>query len=240
MNRALKECVLDLVFPRSCEHCGGLVEDDSVWSYLCGECVRRLDWIHPPWCGICGHPFPGIGWGQRCDRCEELDAVFEAGRCCFLHREVGATLVRALKYQGARYLRRDLQCTVARVPDLVDFVRGAILVPVPLHPARERERGFNQSAELARAWSEVLPVAGAENVLERIAWTHSQTRLSRAERQQNIRGAFALRGQAGIRADLTYIVVDDVFTTGSTLNECCRILRRAGVKSLRVLTLAHG
>lgn len=241
MKRGLiVERLLDLVFPRSCEHCGGLVEDGAPWSYLCPECVRRLDWIHPPCCSTCGHPFPAIGRGQRCSHCEELEPEFEAGRCCLLHREVGATLVRTLKYHGARYLRGDLQTIVRELPDLGNWLKAAVLVPVPLHAARERERGFNQSAFLAEAWSEVLPVRGWEGLLEKVEWTGSQTALSREERHRNVRGSFAMRADRRLRADLTYIVVDDVFTTGSTINECCRVLRRAGAQSLRVLTLAHG
>ena len=234
------EALLDLVFPRDCENCGGLVESEAGWEYLCGECARRLDWIHAPYCETCGHPFPGIGRGQRCDHCENLEPIYASGRCCLLHREVAAGLVRRLKYHGARHLRGDLQQIAARLPDIRAHVAGALLVPVPLHPTRLRERGFNQSAFLAHAWSEVLPVAGVEELLRRQTWTDSQTRLARMERRRNVRDAFALCAGAAVRPDLTYVVVDDVFTTGSTLNECCRVLHRAGARSLRVLTLAHG
>ena len=232
--------ILDLVFPRACEHCGGLVEDGSEWAFLCRECVARLDWVHPPFCETCGHPYPGIESSRQCEHCEALDPVFGAGRCCFLHREVGATLVRALKYGRGEYLLVDLQRAVQRLHHLRSHVTGAVLVPVPLHPARERERGFNQSARLAAAWAEVLPVKGWAPCLRRVVWTGSQTRLARDQRHRNVRGAFALRPGAQVTPDLTYVVVDDVFTTGSTINECCRVLRQAGARSVRVLTLAHG
>lgn len=231
---------LDLVFPRSCEHCGGVVEDDGDWAFLCGDCASRLDWVYPPFCETCGHPYPGIEDSRRCEHCEALDPVFSSGRCCVLHREIGATLVRGLKYGRAEYLLDDLGRLAARLPHLVPHVSGGVLVPVPLHASRERERGFNQSERLAQAWARTLPVRGAENLLRRARWTGSQTRLTREERRKNMRGAFALRPRAVVRPDLTYLVVDDVFTTGSTINECCRVLRRAGATSLRVLTLAHG
>jgi competence protein ComFC len=232
--------VCDLVFPRSCEHCGGLVEDGSSWSFLCDDCVRRLDWIHPPFCDTCGHPYPGIEVSRRCEHCEELSPLFSAGRCCILHRAVGGTLVRGLKYGRAEYLLTDLREVVRRLEHVHAHVEGAVLVPVPLHPVRERERGFNQSARLAEAWSGVLPVIGWEELLRRTGWTGTQTRLAREERRHNVRGAFAPRPGAEVRPDLTYVVVDDVFTTGSTINECCRVLREAGARSLKVLTLAHG
>lgn len=231
---------LDPLFPRSCLGCDAAVDRDSAWDYLCGPCVERMDWIHPPFCQTCGHPFPGIGRGQRCSHCELLEPVYASGRCCLLHRELAARLVREIKYHDARYLERDIQSIGRKIRDLPLFVEGAVAVPVPLHPVRERERGFNQSHWLAEAWAGVLPLAGVEPLLERIRWTATQTRLAREERARNMRDAFRLRTGAEVRRDLTYIVVDDVFTTGATLNECCRTLRRAGARSLKVLTLAHG
>lgn len=235
-----RDRVLDLIFPRACQHCGGMVEEDAPWQYLCRECAGRLDWVFPPFCDTCGHPFAGIDAGRRCAHCDALNPVFSSGRCCVLHREVGATLVRALKYGRAEYLLRDLGRLVQQLPHLHPYVADAVLVPVPLHPTRERERGFNQSARLAQVWAQVLPVKGWDPLLRRPRWTGSQTRLARTQRRKNIRGAFALRSGAIVTPDLTYLLVDDVFTTGSTINECCRVLRQAGATDLRVLTLAHG
>jgi len=231
---------LDMLYPRSCLGCDAAMETGTGWAYLCPDCVRRLDWIHPPFCESCGHPFPGIGTDQRCSHCDLLDPVYEAGRCCLLHRELAARLIREVKYHDGRYLAKDVQQIVRRIPDVEGFVRDAVLVPVPLHPSRERERGFNQSLWLAQCWAEVLPVAGVQLLLNRSRWTGTQTRLDREERRRNVRGAFAVCPNVVVSADLTYVLTDDVFTTGSTLNECCRVLRRAGAVHLKVLTLAHG
>ncbi|MFP4541292.1 MAG: ComF family protein [Opitutales bacterium] len=231
---------LDLVYPRSCEHCGEVVEEGGGWKFLCAGCAARLDWIHPPVCETCGHPFPGIRGGASCEHCEALEPIFAAGRCCVLHREVASTLVRHLKYRHARHLLPDLAHLAGRVPAVVEHVRDAVLVPVPLHPTRLRERGFNQSALLAEAWDRVLPSSGWAELLRRSGWTQTQTRLPREARRTNVRRAFELRPGVEVRPDLTYVVVDDVFTTGSTMNECCRVLRQAGARSLRVLALAHG
>lgn len=232
--------VLDLIFPSDCEHCGEAVEDDSQWKFLCQGCASRIDWISGPVCETCGHPFPGIGVGQACEHCEALDPAFSSGRCGVLHREVGASLVRGLKYRRGRYLLGDIARMAASRPDLVEHVRGAVLVPVPLHRDRERERGFNQSLAMANAMAKTLPVAGVEELLQRRNNTVTQTRLPRAERMKNVRSAFVLRPQATLSADLTYVIVDDVFTTGSTMNECARILRAAGAESLKVMAFAHG
>ncbi len=231
---------LDVVFPRSCLGCDEPISSGEGWDSLCPRCVRRLDWIHPPYCETCGHPFSGIGTGQACSHCELLEPVYASGRCCLLHRDLGAEIVRELKYRDARYLGADMRRIARQVYGLADFVRDAVFVPVPLHPARERERGFNQSTWLAGEWARVLPVRGVEALLIRARWTGTQTRLDRSHRGENVRGAFALCPGAEVSADLTYVLVDDVFTTGSTLNECCRTLLRAGAGQLKVLTLAHG
>ena len=121
------------------------------------------------------------------------------------------------------------------------LARGAVLVPVPLHPRKARERGFNQSALLAAALAQAAG-AGARvgELLRRAADTATQTAFDRKTRQANLKNAFALARGAALIAGQKYVLVDDVFTTGSTLNGCARTLRRAGALNLDVVTFAHG
>ena len=124
---------------------------------------------------------------------------------------------------------------------MADYVRGAVLVPVPLHPRKERERGYNQSRLLADC---LVPLGGGathvEELLRRVIDTETQTAFDRRTRHENLKNAFALRPGAAINRALRYILVDDVFTTGSTLNACAAVLRRAGALNLDVVTLGHG
>lgn len=226
--------------PRHCLGCEAPLGASAPWRYLCPACVRRLDFIHPPCCQTCGHPFPGIGLGQACAHCAELRPVFEEGRCCLLHRDLAAVLVRTVKYHDGRYLHRDVAAILRRLSWMAEYVRDVQLVPVPLFPARERLRGFNQSLWLARIVAETFGLEAPCSLLRRIRPTQTQTRLARAERARNVRRAFALAPGAVVSPDLTYLLVDDVFTTGATLNECAQVLRRAGARRLKVLTLAHG
>ena len=113
-----------------------------------------------------------------------------------------------------------------------------VIVPVPLHPARERERGFNQSALLAELLSDRIALP-SKPALERIRYTTTQTAFDRAERMQNLHGAFRLRKKADVR-DLRVLLIDDVLTTGSTLSECARVLRRAGASCVYAATAARG
>ncbi|HTX67160.1 MAG TPA: ComF family protein [Opitutaceae bacterium] len=230
----------DLLFPPVCVHCGGLVEGGAL-RHLCPRCERLVVVVRPPCCRICGHPFAGEAAGGRtCMHCAELEPLFREGRTCVLLRGPGRALVHALKYHHAPHVLEDMAVLI-RAAGVADHVRGAVLVPVPLHPRKERERGYNQSRLLAECLA--AAAGGTTRVAEplrRVVDTPTQTRLDRRTRQGNLKNAFALRGGAGINAADRYVLVDDVFTTGSTLNACAAVLRRAGALNLDVVTFGHG
>ena len=231
----------DLVFPPACVHCDGLVEGGSL-RHLCAPCERLVVLVHPPHCDVCGHPFDGAMEGLRtCPHCAALEPAFRAGRTCILLKGPGRSLVHALKYHGARHVLEDMELLARAATGIDRFVRDAVLVPVPLHPRKERERGFNQSRLLAEVFAAVG--GGAARVAEplrRVVDTPTQTALDRPTRQANLKNAFALRSGAAITAADRYVLVDDVFTTGSTLNACAAVLRRAGCVKLDVITFGHG
>jgi ComF family protein len=151
------------------------------------------------------------------------------------------SLVIELKYHHALHLLDDCAALLRGAPHLVAHVRGARLVPVPLHPRKRRERGYNQSALLA---AELARVAGGETtvapLLVRRLDTPTQTAFDRLSRLANLQNAFALAPGATLRSSDRYVLVDDVFTTGSTVNGCARVLREAGAELVDVATLAHG
>ena len=231
---------LDLVFPRHCLGCGGGVEDPA-YRFVCASCRGNLHYIDAPYCRACGYPYFGSVMGERtCPNCREIKPSFSRGRALFLHRGLGGQLVVELKYHRGTFLRPDLLRLIRRFGDLEAYIGGAVLVPVPLHLRKERERGFNQSLFLAHLFAELSEGASVDNTLDRVRDTPSQTRLRRDVRQANVKNAFAIRPNARIQKDLDYIVVDDVYTTGSTLNACSNVLLAAGARDVRVLTLAHG
>ncbi|HEX4640287.1 MAG TPA: ComF family protein [Chthoniobacterales bacterium] len=154
-------------------------------------------------------------------------------------RGIVRKVLHQFKYGKQRHLRHPIACWLRE--SLGDpRLRGRhfdIIVPVPLHPARERERGFNQAALIAEllATSSAIP---ARPVLERIRYTTTQTAYDRAERMENLRGAFRLRKNRDVRG-LRVLLIDDVLTTGSTLSECARVLRDAGAASVLAATAAR-
>jgi ComF family protein len=233
--------VAEVVFPPVCVQCRGLVED-SGYRHLCLRCAEQLAIVSPPCCTTCGHPFYGEVHGERlCPHCEELAPAFREGRTAVLLKGPARTLVHELKYHRALYGLDDIGMVFRRTPGLAEFVRDAVLVPVPLHPRKERERGYNQSALIA---DQLARVAGGRTcvrpLLRRTVDTVSQTGFDRRTRRQNLKNAFALRRRAVINSEQHYILVDDVFTTGSTLNSCALVLRRAGCVNLDVVTFGHG
>jgi competence protein ComFC len=239
MNPA--KALVDLIFPRSCVHCSNTIED-SPYDFICADCSKDIYPCLPPACKTCGYPFWGAMAGPKvCPHCCELNPVFDQGKALFLAKGPGRSLLHELKYHNGFYALKDLAQMVATTPHYLEYIQNAVLIPVPLHPAKQRERGFNQSEKLARMLANATTGSSrVENLLIRTVFTQTQTRLNQAERHQNVKNAFALTPDTVLIPDKQYIIVDDVFTTGSTLNACACVLRKAGATQLKVVTIGHG
>lgn len=230
----------DVAFGPCCIHCGGLLEG-AQFDSLCEACAGMLARVSSPACRTCGHPFDGIVAGEhRCCHCERLEPVFGEGRTAILLRGPGRTLVHQFKYRNGGLVRRDVRRVLADMPRLEDYVSGAVLVPVPLHPRKLRERGYNQSLWLAQEVRAVVPACEVRELLRRVRDTPTQTRLDREARATNLKNAFAMTVADGFVPPPRCVLVDDVFTTGSTLNACASVLLRSGCARVDVLTLGHG
>ncbi|HVS54580.1 MAG TPA: double zinc ribbon domain-containing protein [Opitutaceae bacterium] len=236
----------DVVFPPTCVHCRALVETTGEaaagFRHVCATCAAQLDWVKPPHCATCGHPFYGVVEGERmCPHCEGLEPAYREGRTAVLFKGPVRSLVIELKYHRGLHVVADMAEIFRRAPHVLALARGAVLVPVPLHPRKARERGYNQAQLLAEALARAA--GGGARVallLRRATDTVTQTAFDRRTRLANLKNAFALARGAALNPALHYILVDDVFTTGATLNSCARTLRRAGCLNLDVVTLGHG
>jgi ComF family protein len=238
---------LDLVFPPGCVSCHGLVEPEAGDARaeglrnLCVNCRRRIIVVSEPHCTTCGHPFFGeMAENIGCAHCETLQPVFREGRTATLLQGPMRDLVLAFKYHRAVYALRDMRAIVRANPHFRSFLAGARLVPVPLHPRKRRDRGFNQAELLAELFAREVEGATVHPILRRKIDTRTQTRLDRAQRQANLENAFALAPRVSVEAGHRYVLVDDVFTTGATLNACAKVLQDAGVTRIDVATLGHG
>ena len=237
--------MLDWVFPPVCEVCGcGLKGGDA----LCEGCAEALPKIETPFCDVCGESFAGqIDGAFECPNCREVSFHFEFARGAMLRTDRLLELVHRLKYGREVHLARALgrlACSAFSDRRLgVAMEEDWPLVPVPLHRERQRERYFNQAEEICRAVAAETGL-GVLPLLKRVRKTETQTRLSRKQRMANLKGAFAVRRAWGkeMRMPETpgVILVDDVFTTGSTVDACAKVLRKAGVERVAVLTVMRG
>jgi ComF family protein len=237
---ALGRGLTDVLFPPVCVHCRALPEG-SDYPHVCVRCARQLEFVQPPHCTTCGHPFYGIVEGERlCPHCEGLQPAYREGRTAVLLKGPARALVHELKYHRGLFVLADM-AEIFRRSAICEWLRGTVLVPVPLHPRKERERGFNQSQLLAECLVQATGgAARIEPLLQRVVDTQSQTYHDRRTRLSSLKNAFALAPGAAITPGQSYHLVDDVFTTGSTLNSCARVLRRAGCLNLNVITFGHG
>ena len=227
-----------LCFPPHCAACRVATEPGI---HLCADCAETAERIEAPFCECCSQPFDGAITQQfTCSNCTGRELHFECAVAPYLSRGIVRNFIHAFKYEHQFHLRRPLADWLAHTlgdPRIASRPFDA-LVPVPLHHIRFREREFNQAAELATLVAHRcgLPVW---NALKRTRYTSTQTKLNRAERMENLRGAFRVRQTARVK-DRHIVLVDDVFTTGSTVEECSRVLLRAGASSVRVITVARG
>jgi ComF family protein len=231
----------DVTFPPVCVGCAGLVEAGE-YRHVCTKCAEKFDFVEAPACTVCGHPFYGELAGERlCPHCEGLAPAFREGRTCVLFKGPARALVHELKYHRGFYALADIEAVIRRSARALELVRDAVLVPVPLHPRKERERGYNQTLLIAQCFARAVDgAAQIESLLKRRVDTESQTTFDRRSRRANLKNAFALARATAINPAQHYVLVDDVFTTGSTLNSCAGVLRRAGCLNLDVVTFGHG
>lgn len=238
----LREAVrtAELLFvPSRCRICLGLLErpDERV---LCRACRAKLKPCRSAYCLCCGRFFPGAAAPHLCRRCLEARPPYAVHRSCAPYEGVLREVIILMKYHGYSVLGRDLAALAldALGEDEALWAGVEAIIPVPLHADKRRKRGFNQAEVVAREIARVkrLPVLG--RALVRTRNTPAQTSLEAEDRRRNVAGAMAVRRPGEIEG-ATVLLLDDVYTTGSTIRECCRALRKARVGEVRALTLAR-
>ncbi len=238
MNLLLRGA-LDLLYPPRCEVCGRLRREP-----LCADCRAQLTPLAPPVCAVCGEPFdPGAAGAPLCEECRAPHRrPFSRARSAFYYDGPLVQAIWRYKYHCQRVLAQPLaelmSEALAQPPGAdLDLASADVISPVPLHPTRLRERGFNQSELLAEGLAAHLGKP-LRHLLARTRATHPQVDLPVPSRAANVREAFAPRLTEVIQ-DQRVLLVDDLYTTGATLSECARVLRRAGAMEVRIYTLAR-
>ncbi len=226
-----------LFYPSLCAVCSDPI-DQSL--YLCAACDQKAPRIKAPFCAKCSEPFPGaISETFACANCSHRTLHFESAVCAYRSRGIVRRIVHEFKYGKQAHLRHPIADWLVETLDdpRLQGRKFDIIVAVPLHPARKRERGFNQAELLAELLSARAGVP-LRKPLQRIRYTTTQTAFDRAERMGNLHDAFRLRKNADVRG-LRVLLIDDILTTGSTLSECARVLKASGALSVHAATAAR-
>lgn len=234
----LAKNVLQLLLPRACAACETTLGDHEL-GLVCGRCWAKLPLLRHPRCDRCGHPQPVRG---VCPVCPMLAPFVRAARSyCWVPDPTGSAMLSALKYKGWWRVADSMAERMTRLSWPADVVAERVaLVPVPLAATKQRARGYNQAERLAVAVSGHWNIPVWDQVLCRTRATPSQTSLTPGERLANVHGAFSCENDAAAQvAGHHLILVDDVFTTGATLNACAAALFDAGARTLSYLTFGR-
>ena len=236
-GRSAGSALMQLIYPAVCSGCGKMVSRSAA---VCADCWKSIRFIERPYCEVTGMPFDhDRGEGMVSPEAIANPHSYECARAAVFHDGVARKLVHGLKYSDRADLAGLMAAWMIRAGrDAVDD--SDVVIAVPLHRARLFVRQYNQSAELARAVSRLSGKPFLAGVLRRVRATHPQVGLGLRARQDNVRGAFSTHPEQAQRfLGLKVLLVDDVLTTGSTVEAATRTLLRAGAQQVKVLTFAR-
>ncbi len=236
--RFFLERLFQFFLPHPCPCCGKFLTEGA--PGICPDCLAEIRWVEPPFCTVCGTPFLSrAGESHACGSCLVRKRYFTTARALGHYEGPLQQAIHRWKYEGRISLTalfgEWLTAGLRRYWPSPSF---DLLIPVPLHVRRLRERGFNQALLLVKELNRHTGIPFHASVLQKKRHTLPQVALSGAEREKEIKGVFHVL--APERVDKKAILlVDDVYTTGATVNECSRVLKAAGARQVDVLTLAH-
>jgi len=240
--RTASDALVSVIFPAGCRICDELLTD-SRRVPICQQCLASLQRIQPIACEICGLPLPGFAQKEEqpllCSACKDKTYAFDCARSYAIYDGPLVRAILLLKFEqieplGIWFAERLVEVVHSEAEKLA----ADVVVPVPLHRQRERERGYNQAALISKPLAKRLRLPHKAVLLVRTRARPDKRILSLEERWESVRGAFATR--PGRQVDnLRVLLIDDVLTTGATLDACARALRDAGAKSVVALTMAR-
>ena len=239
----LAECFeagLALLYPRVCQICEN-ARATPKQGLVCAKCWTGVRFIRAPFCARCGLPYEGdITTAFECSNCRDMELHFSSARSAVTAKGVTLEVIHRFKYNNALWFEpflADLLLRAAVTPLRAE--QWDIIVPVPLHPTKEREREFNQATRIAAHLARALELPMNENLVRRVTPTRTQTLLTKKQRADNVRRAFAAVAGAKLSGERV-VLVDDVLTTGATTSACARVLRELGAGEVCVWTVARG
>lgn len=215
--------------------------------FLCPSCNTGCTPIEPPFCATCGTVLNSSGENHTCERCIKTPPYYKSARAVGIYENALMTLIHSLKYKKNIQVAKPLGQILFN--SFIRFFSDKeidIALPVPLHPVKFRARGFNQAFLLMRRWSDMITSESPSfsnfhirrNLIVKVRNTEPQTGLDSKKRESNIKNSFCLKNPSHV-AGKCILIVDDVMTTGATVNECAKTLKKGGAREIHVLTLAR-
>jgi ComF family protein len=231
---------LNFFYPAICQICDTNRAIQSE-GYVCSDCWTDVRFIQPPFCERCGLPDEGkITSAFVCSNCREMELHFRSARSAVIAAGLVLDVIHRYKYFRALWFEPFLADLLVR-QDKPVLEKGTwdLIVPVPLHHLKKREREFNQAERLAEQLSKATHIPVNKNLLERVEFTRTQTLLTRPQRMANVRSAFQMRSRERLHGEKV-VLLDDVLTTGATTSACAKVLQKAGAGEICVWTVARG
>ncbi|SHJ66309.1 ComF family protein [Paramaledivibacter caminithermalis] len=231
---------LNFIYPRNiyCILCSASIDRDEEYS-ICYECKRKLKFIYGKTCEKCGKPLNDLYLINKCNDCVDNTYFFTKAVSCLEYDDLSKKIIYDLKYHKKRYISYHIAEIIYDRLKEENISCFDIIIPVPLHEAKERERSFNQAYLIGKYISKMTEIEVDNKALLRVKNTVTQNKLTKEERMTNLEGAFKVVNKDNINHK-NILLVDDVFTTGATVNRCSKILLENGAKRVYVATLATG
>ncbi len=240
--RGLGSKLLDLTYPNSlyCICCKKIIDDSRAYR-LCDTCIDEIKWANGRVCGHCGKPLSELNPGEICFYCRENNHEFDRGFTVCEYSEHARSIIFALKYGGRTDIASDIALMMHdRMIMEKENLLYDVIIPVPMYKRKRLKRGFNQAALIAREFAKHQNIKCEDYHVRRVRDSIPMRGLTPEERQSNIYGSFELTKYAKNLANKKILIIDDIYTTGATLDEMTRVLKKIKVSGVDVLTFAAG
>lgn len=231
--------ILDLIYPPRCIFCTSIIPIEKEKG-ICEECRKNLSFIKGKVCKKCGKPLEESLSKEVCSDCKENPPGYEKGQAVFIYEGLVKDMIYRFKYGGHREYAKYLGKLMA-IQIKEEGIRGDIdlIIPVPIHSGRKKKRGYNQCEELAKVISKELNIPMETSILIRAKETRPQSGLSTIQRKNNMKNAFKLNDNLDI-CHKNILLIDDIYTTGATINSCSKLLRKKKINKVYFSTLCIG
>lgn len=238
------QSLLSLIYPDSCLYCQDYLSDSVAKSLrVCQRCLDNILWNKKPFCQRCGRSLYGrLSTIRYCQECNHRRFYFNRAWSILIYDGLAKDAINMFKFKKrlsfTYFFLALMEEFIHHNPEIINEISGILCVP--LHPLKKRERGFNQSELLAKGLADRFNLRNLCGTLIRTRYTSPQTELNRTNRIKNVKDAFVIkRGYEHIKKS-SLLLIDDVFTSGATVNECAKVLKSEGAKTINILTLARG